>query len=67
MLGNNQGVDLLFFFALQLDALVGFEKDIPHLDGHKVSIGSKVRNCVVALFLMISKELCCGIVFYDSV
>ncbi|KAH7365566.1 hypothetical protein KP509_18G035300 [Ceratopteris richardii] len=24
-----------------LDALVGFEKDIPHLDGHKVSIGTK--------------------------
>ena len=29
---------------MQLDALVGFEKDIPHLDGHKVSVGTMVRN-----------------------
>lgn len=28
---------------LQVDALVGFEKDITHLDGHKVAVGSKVR------------------------
>ena len=30
----------------QVDALVGFEHAIPHLDGHMVEIGSKVRISV---------------------